>query len=491
MKILAGLKQKISEDKWFYGLMIFTVVILIAIRSFPYVLHGPFGFGYDTGIYKKTFEDLTTFSDIFESQIYILPAFLAYIFNILHLPLDFLLYHAYILFSILIAWPLYLLTKEFFGKLAGLIAVAIFTISYVQVFTSEYYFFKSMLGAVFLLFGFLYYIKKSNWFYLFAVLLLFTQLPQLLVLAVGTGISAMVNFKKDLRFNMKGIILIAVSIIILMIVVPHHLINAFNVVYHALTGSGGFDPHQSGSFIPLGEFLEREWFFFVLGLGGFIATIKRKDLFPLQITSAFLLIIVFFELFFERRYVILLSLFFIPYAGYFLAKCYEYFLEKYKIVAKRAAVLIFLAVMVGSTIYHYSTTYPAINTQEAWAIDIISKKTDSDFVMVTSSYYAPWLYGFSGKAVLAPGMFIKIWNLNAWLKYMEGSDVDRAYMLIKIANKYGKYYVMEGTRQKYVRPDKASSLVKMIYSVNGARIYEVSPSKASYESSPESSSEDL
>jgi hypothetical protein len=103
--------------------------------------------------------------------------------------------------------------------------------------------------------------------------------------------------------------------------------------------------------------------------------------------------------------------------------------------------------------------------------------------MATSSYYAPWLYGFSGKITLAPGIFVGVWTSDTWVKYMEGSNVDRAFLLIKIANEYGKFYVMEGTRQVYTRVDKVSPLIKRIYDVNGVRIYEVSPSSASYDSS--------
>jgi len=482
MKIADSLKREFLRDKWFYGLMIFTVIILIVIRSFPYVLHGPFGFGYDTGIYKKTFEDMKSFLGVFDSQIYIFPAFLAYLFNLFHLPLGILLYPAYILFSVLVAWPLYFLTKEFFGKIAGLIAVAIFTISYVQVFASEFYFFKEMLGAVFLLFGFLYYVKRSTWFYLFAVLLLVTQLPQFLILAVGTGISAIYNFKKDLSFNLKGIFIIVLYSLFLFTFASQQLINAFGVVYGALTGTGGFDPHQSGSFIPLAEFLRREWLFFILGLGGFVANLRENKSFSLQVANIFLIVVVFFELFFERRFIISMSLLLMPYAGYLLAAAYERLVKRH-FAFKYVAVSVFVLGILGSTVYHYLTTYPAINSQEKWAIELIAAKDDSNYVMATSSYYAPWLYGFSGKITLAPGIFVGVWTSDTWVKYMEGSNVDRAFLLIKIANEYGKFYVMEGTRQVYTRVDKVSPLIKRIYDVNGVRIYEVSPSSASYDSS--------
>ena len=481
--------EQIERRKGFYSLLVLVTMVLVAIRCFTYFLHGPFGFGYDTGIYRKVFQDMTAFSDIFSSQIYILPSFLAYLFNLMHLPVDWLLYHGYIIFSVLTAWPLYLLTKRFFGKVAGLISVAIFAVSYVQVLASEYYLFKEMLGAIFMLFGFLYYEKRSNWFYLFAVLMALTQLPQFLVLAVGTGLSAIVNFKKDWKFNLKGLGIMILAGAFLAIFTPQHLVAAWNVVIGALNGAGGFNPHQSGSFISLAEFIYREWFFFGLGCLGFIAALRKKGSLFLQISVIFLVIVVFFQLFFERRYLIELSLVTIPYAAYVLAGCYSIIVSKIKWL-KYILILMFLVGFGLTTVYHYSTTYPALNKEEQWALQILIDKTDSYYVMATNSYYAPWLYGFSGKTTLAPGIFISPWNVRRWNVYMEGSSVDQASALIKIANQYGKYYVMEGVRQVYTRADKASLLVKRIFDVNGVRIYEVfqSPSPPLSPQSPPLSS---
>jgi len=480
-KIMAKIVKRMKTCKWFSPLLVLVVALLVFIRSLPYFLHGSFGFGYDTGIYKKIFEDMTTFSSIFGSQIYILPSFLAYLFNLLHLPTDWLLYYGYILFSVLTAWPLYLLTKEFFGKIAGLIAVAIFAISYVQVFASEFYLFKEMLGAIFMLFGFLYYVKRSNWFYLFAVLLALTQLPQFLVLAVGVGLSAIVNFKKDWEFNLRGLAIMIMAGLFLAFFTPQHLITAWDTVMGALNRSEGFNPHQSGSFISLMEFIYREWLLFILGVVGFIIALKKKGSLSLQVAVIFLMVVVFFRLFFESRYLIEMSLVLIPYASYLLAIGYSALVKKFKRV-KNILIGAFVLVLVFATTYHYLTTYPCLNKEEQWALQILIDRSDSNYVMATNSYYAPWLYGFSGKTTLAPGIFISPWDIRKWTVYMEGSAVDQASALIKIANQYGKYYVMEGTRQVYTRVDKASSLVKRIFDVNGVRIYEVSPSTVSYTS---------
>lgn len=470
-------------SRWFYPLLIFVIGLLVIIRSLPYFLYGSFGFGYDTGIYKNVFEHFTTFSSVFSSQIYVFPAFLAYFVNLIGIPVDWLLYYGYIWFSILIAWPLYLLTREFFGKVVGLVAVAIFAVSYVQVFASEYYLFKEMLGGIFMLFGFFYYVKKSNWFYLFAALTALTQLPLFLILALGVGISGLFNLKKDLEFNLKGLAMLSVVVAFLVAFVPQHLETAFNVVMGALEDTSGFDPHQSGSFISVGVFLQTEWLLLIFGALGFSVSLKKRKIFPLHFSVVLLSIIVFFQLFFERRYLITLSLLMIPYEAYLLTLCYSITIKKLK-WAKYPLAGAFVGFLVLATGFHYLTTYPSLNDEEQWALQVLIEKTDSEYVMATNSYYAPWLYGFSGKTTLAPGIFVSPWSLEDWNKYTKGDEVFKANALIAIANQYGKYYVMEGARQVYTRADKGSDLVKRIFDVNGVRIYEVFPSSVVEEGQP-------
>jgi hypothetical protein len=481
VKISAKTKKEFLKNKWFYGLLILTAIVLIAIRSFPYILHGSFGFGYDTGIYKKVFEGLTNFMMIFKSEIYVLPAFLAYVFNLLHIPLSLLLYYAYILFSVLIAWPLYLLTKEFFGKIAALVAVLLFTISYVQVFASEYYFFKGMLGAVFMLFGFLYFVRKSYKFYIFAILLALTQLPQFLILLVGTGIASLFEWKKNKKFHLIGLLAIVFAFVLLAILTPRHLVNAWNIVFNFVQSKPYFDPHVHGSFMSFMEFLYRESWILVMSVIGFIFAYKKKGSTALQVAVVFLIVVVAAGLFFERRYVIELGLLLIPYGGYLISLIYEkWFGSK---TGKIFAVCVFLLILTVGTVYHFKTTYPAVNKDEQWALEVISAKKDGNYVLVTNSFYAPWAYGFTNKIALAPGIFASVWDFDTWTKYIQAPLVEQSQMLIDVANKYGKVYLFEGIKQKNRGFEKQSPLIKKVYDINGARVYKISPSPLAVPSS--------
>ena len=143
---------------------------------------------------------------------------------------------------------------------------------------------------------------------------------------------------------------------------------------------------------------------------------------------------------------------------------------------KAFAITIFLLVLIVGTSYHYRTTYPAVNKDEKWALEVISAKKDSNYILVTNSYYAPWAYGFTGKIALAPGIFTSVWDYYTWGKYVQAPVVEQVKMLIDVANKYGKVYLFEGIKQKNRKFEKQSPLIKKIYDINGARVYQISPS---------------
>ncbi len=452
--------------------LVLLSLMLIANRYFPYFLHGPYGFGYDMGIYKKTFEDITSFSAIFSSKVSILPSFFAYVFNLFSIPLGILLYHFHVFASVLIALPLYLITKECFGKREGIFVVALFSASYVQILASEFYLYKAVLGAVFLLFAFYFYIKKSKWFYLFLVLLSLTQLPQMLVLCVALGVSAFFNWKEYKSFYIYSLLFLGLSAIILLIFNPQHLVNALNVVWLSLNGVQSYDSHLTGLFLNLKAFLHRASFIILLGTCGIVLAFLRKNRksLPLKVAVIFLSAIVFLKLFFENRFIEELDLLFMPFVAYFAVYLFDKMFKKSSRNNVIAAVM--MVVLAAFLHFHYyKSTFSALSPHEIWAIDYIKEKQDSEYTMVTDTFYATWLYGYSGKTVLAPGIFENVWNYDQWMKYHGSTDEEKIQMHLDISQKYGKYYLYIGGRQGH--PELQSRDIKKIFDVGGAVVYEV------------------
>lgn len=455
--------------------LLFAILFLILLfeRAIPYILHGPFGFGYDTGIYKKTFEGMVSFSDVLTvGNISPLPAFLAYVSNLLHLPISFITYYLYIFFSAFVSVPLYLLVKECFKKREiAIVAVVLFIVSYTQAFASEFYLYKAIMGSSFLLFAFYYYIKKSYWFYLFTLLLAFTQLPHLLILGFGVFIGTLVDFKKNLKFNLIAFGVFLISFVLLLLVSWKNVYGMFGVFWDYFVGTNlvSTTVDKAGLFFPLSIYIKKEFWIFLLGIIGVILSRKNDKVVPLIASVAFLVVFVFNKIFFENRFIILMSLFFIIFAAYVVVQVFSKSLKQ-KYFRWTSAFLLILISLVSS-FYYYRVIPPTLTPYEIGAIKTIEAKTDTDYVMVVDTFYAPWLYGFSGKTVLAPGLFKSVWNMPQFGKYIKAARVERIKMLLDVSDEYGKFYLFEGHRQ--AMDELGSPRIKKIYDIYGARIYAI------------------
>jgi len=492
--------------------------LLLFSRAIPFILHGPFGFGYDTGIYKHIFDNITSLSQVLTSEIYPLPAFLAYITNTLNLPIDILIYYSYILFGVAIAIPLYILTKNHFGKTAGLIAVAIFTVSHVQSLASQIYLFKAEFGAIFMLFAFHYYARRSWKFYSFTFLLALTQLPQLLILAIAVGISTLINIKKEFKYHATLIGVAVGAFLFLLIFTPQHIINGFAFVRDAMFGEARVDSLQVGYLMTISEFLKKEIIIILLAVTGLAILVKNSlkkllkkssdgiedgfatALLPLYIAILFLSIIVFGKLFFERRYIMELDLFLIPFAAYALVAGYNWVIKELEYenevrsintadsskkvnlatTFKVACVAILCAITVGSTCYYYFTVTPSLTVEEQSALKFIGRKTDVSYAMVTNGMIAPWVYGFSGKETLAPGIFTSVMDYDQFTKYHATTEsAEKLAMLTDIAGKYGDFYLLVGagqTKEQNLLNQEKSGIDRSFHKGN-VTVYKLSASK--------------
>ncbi len=452
----------------------FFFAIILINRSFPYLLFGPFGFGYDTGIYKKTFEGLTSFGSVFHSQIDLFPSFLGYLFNVLSIPTSFLLYHFYILASACIAIPLYLLTKTYFEKKTAIVAIAIFSFSYIQIFASEFYLFKAMLGAIFMLLAFLFYEKKSYLFYLFALLLALTELPQFLLLAVGVLVATCFNFKKHLKFHLVGAIIAAVGALIILIFSPTHIYAAIDVVISSLKGIKRLDAHYTGLFLTPEAYLQKATILPFLGTIGLILCLIKKKSKTILVSSSliFVTIVVVFKIFFQNRYVIEMDLLFIPFTAYFLVYFFEKFLKPKTLTMAGSAFLIIISLIL--TVQNYQKTRPVLNANEVKAVEFVKAQTDAQYVMVTDTFYGPWFYGFSEKITLAPGMLESVWNFETFNQYMTAPAEVKTKMLLDISKKYGTYYLFLGSTDKDQNFSKYSEKAQKVLDLPKAVVYKIS-----------------
>lgn len=459
---------KINKINWFGVLLGFLFIVILFTRTLPYLIYGPFGFGYDLGIYKKTFESIISFKDILSSEIYFLPAFLAYLLNIVHISTDLLLYFAYILFSLITGFSLYKLTKELFSKETALISVFIFAISYIQIFGSNFYLYKAFLGAGMMLLAFYFYSKKSYWFYIFAFLLAITQLPQFLLLIIGVTLAGLLSWKKDIKFNLIGVLSLITGFIFLSIFTPHHLINGWNIVWESILGSGINDNHHTGYFMEISTFFKKEAWIFIFGLVGLAYSYKNKKARALQIALVSVILIVVLKLFFFKRYILEMDLLLIP----FTANAFYILFEKFKnkLYIKKITIGLIIVVSIFTCIYWVKASRPSLSLAEVNAISIIKNRKDDNLVLTTHSKYGPWVYGFSGKLTSIPGMHNSIWTFGEWMGYKRGNTNERSKLLIETANKHGDFYLYQGVIERKDVVHVGVDIIEL-YNKNDTKVY--------------------
>lgn len=444
-------------------------ILIFLLRAWPFILHGPFGFGYDIGIYKKIFEDTKNFSEIFQSNYDFIPGLLAYLGNKLQITSAFSTYYFYIFISVFLGFAIYKLTKEYFGKIVAIVALALFAVSYAQVLASEFYLFKAILGANFMLFAFYFYAKKSWWFYLFLLFTAFTQLPHILLLGSGILTASIFNLKKDFKYNATALIVLLLSAAILLVFKNHQIANAIYVVLQSIKKDFGFDNNFTGLFMTLRGYLKVGWPILSFSLLGLILTYNQKKILPFQISTTVVILIVFLQLFFQNRFIFEMDLMLIPFAAYAIVWI---FAKKPNFKHGFFLLLITLSV----SFYYFSTTYASLSKAEIEALKIIENKKDSNFVMVSNDYYSTWPSGFTGKNVIAPAMYNEVWTFDELLKYHNSKPADKAKILIDIAKKYGPFYLFEGRIQYYYSDlSPFSKKITKIFSRDNVKVYKISP----------------
>jgi len=66
--------------------------------------------------------------------------------------------------------------------------------------------------------------------------------------------------------------------------------------------------------------------------------------------------------------------------------------------------------------------------------------------MATDSFYSPWVYGYSERKTIAPGLFEhNKWNKERWAAFWFSPDLDLRYYLLDMYEK--PIYLFVGDRQ--------------------------------------------
>lgn len=407
-------RKSVSIPSW---LLWVAVSFALLTRIIPYI-HNAVPLGYDPGWHKFPFEH--PFTDSWPKAVFPLP-FLLLMSGITHLTSAwFALVPLFVLFSAVTALVVYFVTKKFFDKSTALIAALLFAVSISQFETFWYNYYKNVLGIIILLIALLFVTdnKRLNWkLILVGGLVMGIHQPAFFIFGLTYFFYTMKDIAawRSVEFRnavLNGILIIAVAFLINFDRVYEIIIQQFIWTVSSFVDSSG------GSFFDASTYLLYTVPFIPFAITGFYHS-WRKNL-PLAIAGAVCTAVVVFSLFFHNRMIIYLDIFVIIYAAVGLIV-----LMQNKPFLGRTVLVLFIVLSGVLLFIHASQAKPLISTAELQDIESLNTRLEPNAtIMSTDKYYSTWLKGYSGRNVIAPGLFDdQRMNYTDWVAFW--TDVNR------------------------------------------------------------------
>ncbi len=401
-----------------YGILVFT-------RFVPYFDNG-IPLGYDPGIYKASFESYRDnmperYDDGSWLNMMIPPGvpMITNVFYLLGFDTNFILIYGLIFFDLLNLLMVYLVSREFFGRDVAVLNSFIFSISTVQLLAFWFGYYKNIVG-IFLILLTIYLIQKKMW-----GLAVFSggflggvHRPTFLVY----GVSHLVNWFRRFGFGLffSGLGILGLTIGFYLKDIYSYI---FNFLFRIVGDVVGIVSDGGGTFLTIEMFEFAVLAYLLFGIVG-ILNYRKFDF--LSVSFWFLFVMVYFELFFFKRFIIHLNLFLILFSGYGL------YLVLANLSKFKRSVLLGLLVL-SSVFFSYSYSQslePLITEDELSAIEWMSIQ-DGEYAMSLDKYYSPWVLGWSSKKTIAPGLFDENkWNEEEWRVFWNGNSSLKHEMIV-------------------------------------------------------------
>jgi hypothetical protein len=436
----------------------------LAVRVIPYIQH-PVPLGYDPGFYKYTFDVYSSaLPSIPEGELAawikdMYPQGLFVLFDTLHVTagadsLQFM-YYMFPLVSAFLVFPLFLVTKSLFGQRAGTIAAVLYAISFTQFEMFAWFYFKNAFGLMFLLFAIYALEKKKHGLMvlMFAALGIFHQ-PEFLLFAL-------VLIPYFLTHRRRGIIYACLGTAVL--ILPF-LITRWDETWSALTGvvSTAATNIQTGegmgggTFFGFTTYTEVALAYIPFALIGLFCLILRRNWNSLFFYFVINLVIVIFELFFFKRLIIPLDIIVIMLAALGI----EYGLLQRRRMPRAITVLVVILLVVAAvipTIDGVKDTRPKITEGQFEAVEWLQNVEDDAYALALS-HDAPWVLGWSGHRVIAPGLFE--WDKHTkdeWFDFFAANDSQAARDFLDVYDSPIYIYYAKNTDNCYLEFEKFDS----------------------------------
>jgi len=418
-----------------------TLPILVAIflfalstRLLPYV-HSPVPLGYDPGFYKYTMElyasalpqipeaELASWvKEMYPQGLFVLSDTMHVITSAAVFPF---MNHLLPFLGAFLVFPMFMVTRSLFGWRAGLIAAVLYTVSYAQYSAFAMFYFKNLLGLVFLLFS-IYALEKEKYglmAVMFGALGIFHR-PEFLLFALILIPYFAVHRRKGIVFAVLG-----AAVLIIPFWLPRWEANwavLSGVVGTAVTNIQTGAGLGGGTFLGLNTYTMVSLAYLPFAVMGAVYLAIKRNWNSIFLYSVISFIIVLFRLFFFKRFIIPLDIAVVILAAVGVDNTLLCRKGTWKI-ASVAAIILLVVASGFPTVTAANSARPLISEQQLGAVEWIKENAEDDAYVLATSNDAPWVLGWSGRRVIAPGLFQ--WDIHSkaeWMNFFKTKDPEAA-----------------------------------------------------------------
>ena len=387
--------------------------------------------GYDPGFYKYTMDlYASALPQIPEADLAnwikeMYPQGLFVLSGISHITIgtDTLEFMGYLfpLLGAFLVFPVFLVTRNLFGQRAGLLAAVLYAVSYTQFNVFNMFYFKNVLGLMFLLFS-IYALEKGRYglmAVMFAALGIFHR-PEFLLFALILIPYFILHRRREIIFAVLG-----TAVLILPFWLPRLEANwevLSNAVGTAITNFQTGEALGGGTFFDFATYRLVSLAYLPFALIGALYLVVKRNWNSVLFYFAISLIIIIFQIFFFKRFIIPLDIACVILAAVGIEHT---LLRRSKLPQAIAVMIVVLLIVVGSipTINGSRNATSLLSEQQFEIVEWMAENTEEDAYILATSYDAPWVLGWSERRVIAPGLFE--WNVHGkeeWLDFLETDD---------------------------------------------------------------------
>jgi hypothetical protein len=434
------IEKKDDEIKIPIIFVVIPVAILLVFRIIPYLNNGV-PLGYDPGIYKYIME---TYSGNLPGlpgdnlELWVrngFPPGLFVITDLLYLigyDTHMILTGIFIFFELMLGLGIYAAAGRFFGREVGVLSLIIYSISIVQYQVFWYMYYKNV-AALFVMLIALFLLKSGKYlpFIITASFVGALHRPTFLIFGLIYLAYMTIHRKEFVRNTLAGAVILALTLVFYIPNMKGAIVDNIEPIVTANIGAG--------TFISLFTYQFSSLSYLPFALLGFFIFIKRKDFNPFFLLFSISGIIVYFKLIFFNRFIIHLDVAMIVLAA---IGFYDLIKSNKRMGTAVLSILFLTSLFVMNQ--NAIEAKPLISENELNNIEQLSSVESDAYVMSTSSYYSPWILGYSGRRTIAPGLFdYDRWSHEDWRAFWATGEKEKAVSMLEVYERPIYIYIGE------------------------------------------------